>query len=137
MHAIETTMMQVYHLLIFFCTSFLSIFIVLSRFLFRFLPAPAPSNVVVTKVESTSITVQWDEITSGLQGILQGYRVRHSMTNPLDTERVTAVGNSSHELKIDGLHPYTNYTIQVSGYIDRESGNWSSPITVLTDEAGK
>ena len=97
---------------------------------------PAPSNVTQIAIESFSFTIKWDKITGSAASVLIGYRVRYYLSSNSSFLQTNSTGNTSDEIKIDSLRPYSNYTIEVSGYTSSGNGNWSAPLTVRTKEAG-
>ena len=92
-------------------------------------PSVAPSNVAVTGVTSTTITVQWGSVPCIHQnGNITGYSVRYG------AEAVNVTGDSSGgTYTIPGLLPSTNYPIQVAAMNGAGIGEYSAAVYQLTE----
>ena len=92
---------------------------------------------MVLSRNSTSVLIEWSEPVS-LNGILVTYQIEYEM----QSKSFIIITNSS-KLKylLDGLRPYSNYTIRVCG-ANRELGllqfgQFSNFVVVTTDESSK
>lgn len=93
-----------------------------------------PVNISVVKVTSTSITLEWLEPTSS--DSIVGYKLRKSKVKDSFLEDALSTSNTMYEL--GGLHPYTDYYIQVSAtYENDQKDYWSKSIIVRTKTASK
>ena len=92
-------------------------------------PSVPPSNVTVTGVTSTTITVQWGNVPCIHQnGDITGYSVRYG------SEAVNVTGDSSGgTYTIPGLLPSTNYPIQVAAMNSAGIGENSTTVDQLTE----
>ena len=101
-----------------------------------------PGNLFVNEINSTAITVTWDEpvVTNG---IITMYEILHSSGNHtvLDDNatvvEVNATMNTSYEFIIDELDPFTVYTFAVRAYTRIGAGNLTDTSSVYTDPSGK
>ena len=92
-------------------------------------PTIAPGGLTSTSVESRSLTVVWGTVLCPDQrGPITGYRLRYSNgTSIVDT---TGEGSTQHVL--NGLTPFTNYTVKVAAVNDGGTGPYSAVLTVET-----
>ena len=92
-------------------------------------PSVTLSNVAVTGVTSTTITVQWGSVPCIHQnGDITGYSVRYG------SEAVNVTGDSSGgTYTIPGLMPSTNYPIQVAVMNGAGIGDFSAAVVQLTE----
>ena len=94
-------------------------------------PSAAPSNVTVTGVTSSSITVQWGEVECiDRNGDITGYSVRYSGGGSTQTKTVS--GADVTETTISGLTPSTGYSVQVAAVNGAGTGEFSSSQSRLT-----
>ena len=87
----------------------------LSLFLppFSTAPSSSPSFISSTRVNVSSITVQWEEIPcTDRNGEITNYRV-HTLRGAM-VERTTNVPGDTREATFSGLSPSTWYTVQVA-----------------------
>ena len=93
-------------------------------------PSVPPSNVAVTGVTSTTITVQWGSVPCIHQnGDITGYSVRYG------SEAVNVTGDSSGgTYTIPGLLPSTNYPIQVAAMNGAGIGTYTAAVDQLTPQ---
>ena len=102
-----------------------------SRFLLA--PSTAPTCVTVSKVTSTSITVQWGEVDCiHRNGDITGYTVRYRVQVNGSTQSVSVSGGGSTQTIIFGLIPSTNYSIEVAAVNSVGTGVYSNVIFQLT-----
>ncbi|XP_022081136.1 tyrosine-protein phosphatase 99A-like isoform X2 [Acanthaster planci] len=100
-------------------------------------PTDAPQNVAASATSATSIQVSWSAPPiSSLNGALVGYRIRLSREgNPVTK---TSVGPGTSK-EVQGLRPYTNYSVTVAVYNDAMGdvaiGPYSSAVVARTWEA--
>ena len=107
-------------------------------FIFTFLvPGAAPSNVRAHFTSSTSILVEWDEVTEDKHhGRIQYYTViwkRVQGESPQETD----VDASRQQFELTNLVKYTEYSIQVLAATRIGKGPESNPIVTRTDEDSK
>ena len=90
-------------------------------------PSAAPTNVSVSEVTSSSITVQWGEVPCFEQnGDITGYIVQYgSQTQSLS-------GGSVTETTISDLSPSTTYNVRVTAVNDADTGPFSNTISIMT-----
>ena len=93
-------------------------------------PFAPPSSVMVTAVNSTTITVQWEPVEpcADQNGVITGYSVRYG------SEIVSVSGDSSGGMTtITGLSPSTTYSIQVAAETSAGTGVYSSAVDQMTN----
>ena len=97
-------------------------------------PSAPPSDVTVTDVTSSTITVQWGEVPCIHQnGAITGYSVQYGVMGSGSTQTMTVSGASTTQTTITGLNPSTTYSIQVAAVNSAGTGEYSDPITAMTD----
>ena len=90
-------------------------------------PSAAPTNVDVSVINSTAITVQWEMIPCIEQnGDITGYIVRYGS----QTQSVS--GGSVTETTISNLTPSTFYNVRVAAMNDADTGPFSSNVFIIT-----
>eukprot|EP00731_Ephydatia_muelleri_P018991 Em0011g1031a len=97
-------------------------------------PTAPPNNLTETTKTSSSVTISWGEVPCQDQNsVIVGYRVLYGAV----TSGVGGtVATSGRTLTVNGLSPYTNYSIEVSAInSDRAMGPYSSPLFVVTDQS--
>ena len=107
--------------------------------LFISVPRAPPSNIVAVNTSSTSLRVDWDEVSFPDQlGIIRGYRLIMWRTNhsAVILRNITILV-PTRTFSLLGLEKYTNYTIQVSAFTIKGEGIKSEPTIAITDEDGK
>ena len=96
-------------------------------------PSVPPSDVTVTDVNSSSITVQWGSVPCIHQnGVITGYSVQYRVEGSGNTETMTVNGASTTQTTISGLNPSTTYSIQVAAVNSAGTGVYSDPETAET-----
>ncbi|GFW68863.1 tyrosine-protein phosphatase Lar [Trichonephila clavipes] len=92
-------------------------------------PSP-PENVRQTAVNSSSVTIQWDELNiyKG-RGIIIGYSVRWYK---LGSSSYVTQNTTDLLLILDDMEPLTKYLFQVCSWTEIGSSVWSNPILVKT-----
>ena len=97
-------------------------------------PSAPPSEVDVTDMTSTTITVQWGEVPCIHQnGDITGYSVQYGVEGSGNTENMPVSGASTTQTTISGLNPSTNYSIQVAAVNNLLVGTYSSAENELTE----
>ena len=96
-------------------------------------PAPSapPTNVSVSEVTSSSITVQWGPVDCiHLNGDITGYTVRYrkTMAGPIQDISVSSVT----EYTITGLMPSTAYIVRV-GAVNSAGRKFSDQLNTMTE----
>ena len=102
-------------------------------------PRAPPSNIVAINTSSTSLRVDWGEVSYPDQlGIIRGYRLIMWRTNhsAVILRNITILV-PTRTFSLLGLEKYTNYTIQVSAFTIKGEGIKSEPTIAITDEDGK
>ena len=97
-------------------------------------PAPTapPSNVNVTDVTSSAITVQWGMVPCIHQnGPITGYSVRYGVMGSSEREIEEVVGDQ-RTATISGIAAATVYEYEVAGITTADTGAFSDPMTTLT-----
>ena len=90
-------------------------------------PSAAPTNVSVSVINSTSITVQWGAVPCIEQnGNITGYIVWYG------NETQSVSGGSVTETTISNLTPSTTYNIEVAAVNNADTGNYSNIISIMT-----
>ena len=90
-------------------------------------PSAAPTDVAVSVIDSTSITVQWGAVPCIKQnGDITGYIVWYGS----QTQSVS--GGSVTETTISNLTPSTTYNIEVAAVNDADTGPFSNTISIMT-----
>ena len=98
-------------------------------------PSKPPRNIQVTAKTSTTIYLSWNATSKEhLNGFLIGYRVNYS-----HTAKNSYVDTSSSQASVvlKNLGIYTKYLISIAARTVRGPGQFSKPITVITDEDSK
>ncbi|GFY54827.1 phosphatidylinositol phosphatase PTPRQ, partial [Trichonephila inaurata madagascariensis] len=92
-------------------------------------PSP-PENVRQTAVNSSSVTIQWDELNiyKG-RGIIIGYSVRWYK---LGSSSYVTQNTTDLSLILDDMEPLTKYLLQVCSWTEIGSSVWTNPILVKT-----
>ncbi|KAL5486539.1 hypothetical protein EMCRGX_G019033 [Ephydatia muelleri] len=95
-------------------------------------PTAPPNNLTETTKTSSSVTISWGEVPCQDQNsVIVEYRVLYGAV----TSGVGGtVATSGRTLTVNGLSPYTNYSIEVSAVnSDGAMGPYSSPLFVVTE----
>ena len=96
-------------------------------------PTAPPSNVNVTDVTSSTITVQWGMVPCIDQnGPITGYSVRYGVMGSGSTRNKTVSGASETETIISDLTSSTTYVVQVAAVNGNGTGVYSSNESALT-----
>ena len=104
-------------------------------------PSAPPPNLTLVDTTATSILVTWDNVPPADQnGIIVSYTVKYqavggiSVNAPINT---TTVYNSTREANLTDLIKNQEYNISVLASTIIGPGNYSDPITVLTNQSRK
>ena len=95
-------------------------------------PTAPPSNVNVTDVTSSTITVQWGMVPCIHQnGPIIGYSVRYGEMGSSERE-IEEVTGDQRTATISGLATATVYEYEVAGITTADTGVYSDPMTTIT-----
>ena len=97
----------------------------------RTAPSAPPNNLTEATKTSYSMTISWGEVPCQDQNsVIVGYRVLYGVVTSGVGGTVATPGRT---LTVNGLSPYTNYSIEVSAVnSDGAMGPYSSPLFVVT-----
>ena len=81
----------------------------------------------------------WDEVIPIDQnGVITMYEVMYTPLEDFEGAIMTRTTNVTDiSVLLTDLEEYVNYTISVRAYTSAGAGNYSDPVTVLTNEDGK
>ena len=97
-------------------------------------PTAAPANVTVVSFCATQVALKWKDPPSADQnGVLTQFDIKMSVDNT--NEQVFSTQGAAYTYTITGLHPYTNYTIQVRANTQPGQGPYSTPLSVTTKQS--
>ena len=100
-------------------------------------PSSQPVNFAVTAQSSTVVQLSWEPpILQDQNGVITGYNISVTVEEP-DAATTYSVGPSTLSYLVDGLHPYTNYSITVSARTAVGSGPSTPPEITQTPQDGK
>ena len=94
-----------------------------------------PSNVTVTAESSSSIRVKWGPIEPcrDRNGNINNYNIKYQPVDgsgSVKNEIVSGVGSADGEVLLDGLAPFTDYSIQVAAVNNQGTvGTFSTAVT--------
>ena len=95
-------------------------------------PSAAPSNVRVTEVTSSTITVEWGEVACmEHNGEITGYSVRYGVQGQ-STQTMSVSGGDTTMTTIRNLMLSTTYSIEVAAVNDIDIGQYSESFTIKT-----
>ena len=99
-------------------------------------PTAGPSLVIATVMDSTTISLQWDEVSCLQQNSeITNYTVQYF---PVGQTGFMTVSSGDRMADLTGLDPFTNYSFAVAAVnSDSEIGQFSTPIAVHTPAASK
>ena len=96
----------------------------------------APDHLFVNEINSTAINVTWSE-PDVTNGIIKSYEILYSVGNILDTNvisiPVVVTTNTSYQVIIGGLDPFTMYSVAVRAYTSTGAGELTDTFSILTD----
>ena len=108
--------------------------ITLSFLHYILVPSAAPVSLIVEETSSSTITVVWGEVPCVHQnGAITRYSVQYGVEGSGSTQMLTVNGATVNEATISGLMSSTNYSIQVAAVNSAGTGEYSDPITAMTD----
>ena len=95
--------------------------------------------MTATANSSTTIAVMWDEVVPIDQnGVITTYEVMYTPLEDFDGAIMTRTTNlTGFFVFLLDLEEYINYSITVRAFTSAGAGNYSDPVTVLTNEDGK
>ncbi|KAI1278123.1 Down syndrome cell adhesion molecule-like protein Dscam2 [Halotydeus destructor] len=98
-------------------------------------PSLAPTFVHCTFIGSESLTLNWEPPpVDSVNGQLQGYKVVYRPIGGDASETRERVTPPVTEVKLNNLHKYTNYSVQVLPFNRKGTGSPSRPVYCRTDE---
>ncbi|XP_069765018.1 tyrosine-protein kinase receptor UFO-like [Narcine bancroftii] len=89
-------------------------------------PDEAPCNVTF-QYNGSSLVFEWEAPPTGLNGVLQGYKVAYQNKN--DAEVVVDNGMRAN-ITLEVALPVTNLSLRVAAYTSAGDGPWSDPVSV-------
>ncbi|SPP85596.1 blast:Down syndrome cell adhesion molecule-like protein Dscam2 [Drosophila guanche] len=100
-------------------------------------PSASPKSVSCIALTAQNIQISWQSPPKELShGIIQGYKIFYEPVY-LENEyngRETKI-TSAQSTVLHGLHPYTNYSVQVLAFTRAGEGNLSPAVSCMTEEA--
>ena len=100
-----------------------------------FLPVPSapPSSVMISDVNTSGITIQWEAVDCIHQnGKIVGYSVRYGVQGNNSMQSVNVSGGAATEAILSGLTSDTTYTIEVAAVNSAGIGEYSMPMATET-----
>ncbi|XP_022080953.1 contactin-1-like [Acanthaster planci] len=82
-------------------------------------PLIAPSDVVASRIGTSTMTVEWNLLTSA---DVEGYKVFYWTQGGRETPQIKTVGGRTNKVTIDGLEQGTTYFVKVKGYSSEGDG---------------
>ena len=99
-------------------------------------PSAPPSSVSVSKVTSSSITVQWGPVDCiHRNGDITGFTVQYKEVKSGSIHNMTVSGSNTTDATIIHLMPSTTYIVQVAAINDAGDGVYSDPLTASTNHS--
>jgi len=104
-------------------------------------PGP-PGSLFVNEINSTAIVVSWS-VPDGTNGIITSYEILYSvgnvssLGNNVASVLVDATTNTSYQVIIYGLNPFTMYSVAVRAYTRIGAGELTNVFSILTDPFSK
>ncbi|XP_040262072.1 neural cell adhesion molecule L1 [Bufo bufo] len=97
-------------------------------------PTIIPENIGLEALNDSTIKVAWLPVQKeGLNGRLKGFVVRYVVQNEKHKSKLTVHGNVTHT-SINGLKPFTNYSVTVHVLNGKDEGPESETQTIRTEE---
>ena len=107
--------------------------------LYSIAPGP-PGSLFVNEINSTAIIVSWSE-PDVTNGIITSYEILYSVGNILDTDAISipvdVITNTSYQVIIGELDPFTMYSVAVRAYTRIGGGELTNTFSILTDPYSK
>ena len=96
-------------------------------------PSAAPTGFAVVSVSSSSVTLTWDTLMCiDENGPLMGYIIEYTPDGGMPS--TTSLTGSN---QLTGLAACTNYTLRIAAQNDAGIGDFSAPLSVITNVTGK
>ena len=103
--------------------------------MFTAVPEAAPTGFSLVSMDSTSVTLAWDEVPcSDQNGPIVGHVIRYTPDGGSASITQFPFGGNKHLI---GLDTCTRYTLMVSAQNDAGFGLFSPPLSVVTSGNGK
>ena len=102
----------------------------------------APIHLFVNEINSTVIVITWSE-PDNTNGIIIFYEVLYyvgntsSLNDSVTSVLVDGTTNTSYQVIIDGLDPFTMYSVAVRAYTSIGAGELTDIFSILTDPFSK
>ena len=95
-------------------------------------PSSSPENITFENINSTSMTISWDEIDCLNQnGVIEEYWV-YLTYNISETEQERTLDSDQTSITVNGLFPNTSYKVQIAAVNSNGSGPFSDAVTHTT-----
>ena len=102
-------------------------------FLLQTGPSAAPTGFAVLSVSTSLVTLTWNDLPCIDQnGPLLGYVMEYTPDGGMVSTTVLTGSN-----QLTGLAACTNYTMRIAAQNDAGTGEFSSPLSVITNETGE
>ena len=97
-------------------------------------PSAGPDKIVVKATSSTTIVVEWGEISKAdRNGIIQGYKVKYASLKPYDNVQYKIIeGNQTRTTTLTELKKYITYRISVCAFTHAGDGVYSQSMSEQT-----
>ena len=96
-------------------------------------PSAAPDGFAVVSMDSSSVTLTWVNLTCMDQnGPISGYVIEYTPDGGM-ASTILLTGNN----QLTGLTACTNYTLRIAAQNDAGTGDFSSPLSVVTNGTGE
>ena len=106
-------------------------------FIINIAPTAPVDDIIFSSVESVSMTVSWDEVPcNGRNGPITGYYLTYTNITSNTSYTVNITGGDNRMYNLNGLIPYTNYTVSIIPYNYNMTGPARQEIQ-LTAESSK
>ena len=103
------------------------------QFLLQTEPSAAPTGFAVMSMDSSSVTLTWNNLICFDQnGPLLGYVIEYTPNGGSDSTTLL-MGNN----QLTGLTACTKYTLRIAAQNDAGTGDFSSPLLVITNKTGR
>ena len=96
-------------------------------------PSAAPTGFAVLSVTNSSVTLTWNNIPCvDRNGPFLGYVIEYTPDGGMASTTLLTGSN-----QLTGLAACTNYTLRIAAQNDASTGEFSSPLSVITNETGE
>ena len=102
-------------------------------------PGSPPSNITVTPASPSQLTVTWGQVPEIDQnGPIILYDVLYSPLDTFDGQLNTSytVSTNLTSVVLEDLEEFLEYNVSVRAYTEVGPGNYSEPVSNITDPAG-